>query len=393
MDNTKAGKLSVVVIGGGSTGAAVAHDLALRGFQVTVVERGEIASGTTGRNHCLLHSGARYCVKDKVSATDCIEENMILRKIMPEALEMNGGFFVALNDSDMEYMKLFIEGCKDCGIPYKQLTADEAIRMEPYLSEKTLGAVMVPDGCFDPMRFCYAFLATAKKNGARVLPFTEVKGIYKEGNRVTGVRVWDRIKLTEYDIMADMIVNAAGPWATKITEMAGFSVPVIPTPGVMVSMTGRFGQRVINRMNKSGDGDIIVMQRETSIIGTSSWRVEDADYIDIPEDHIQMMYDRGSEMVPILAKSKPRGIFVVARPLLGATSATSGGREIARSFTVFDHTEDGVEGIVTIAGGKTTDSRGMAEPTVDKVCQKFGLEIPCTTKDVVLESYREFYRL
>ena len=60
----------MIVIGAGSTGSATAHDLALRGLKVTVIERGEIASGTTGRNHCLLHSGGRYAVKDREGAVD-----------------------------------------------------------------------------------------------------------------------------------------------------------------------------------------------------------------------------------------------------------------------------------------------------------------------------------
>ena len=76
----------VIVIGAGSTGAATAHDLALRGLRVTVVERAGVASSTTGRNHGLLHSGGRYCVTDSASAIECIEENMILRRIMPDLL-------------------------------------------------------------------------------------------------------------------------------------------------------------------------------------------------------------------------------------------------------------------------------------------------------------------
>ena len=80
----------VIVIGAGSTGAAIAHDLALRGSRVTVVERGGVASGTTGHNQAQLHSGARYAVNDPESARECIEENMLLRKIMPEGLELNG---------------------------------------------------------------------------------------------------------------------------------------------------------------------------------------------------------------------------------------------------------------------------------------------------------------
>lgn len=388
--NTQASKYSVLVIGAGSTGAAVAHDLALRGFRTTVVERGEIASGTTGRNHCLLHSGGRYCVKDQESAVECIEENMILRKIMPHSLELNGGLFVAVDDSDMAYMPKFIEGCEETGIPYKELTGEQARTLEPYLSDNTLAAVAVPDGVFEPMRLCFAFLATAKKNGAQVLPFTEVKSLHMEGNRVTGAHVWDRVQKREYDIYADLVVNAAGPWAESVAGMAGVDVPVVPTPGVMTSMTGRYAQRVINRMNKSSDGDIVVPQRETSIIGTSSWPVQDADFIEIPEDHVQMMYQRGAEMIPAVGKVKPRGIFVVARPLIGSRGQDE--REIARTFQAFDHAaSDNVEGFVTISGGKTTTARAMAETTVDVIANKLDVDEPCRTKDTVLLSYRDYY--
>jgi len=104
----------VIIIGAGSTGAATAHDLAMRGVRVTVLERGEIASGTTGRNHCLLHAGGRYCVKDQESAIECIDENLILRRIMPEVLELNDGLFVAITEDDLAFKDKFLEGCAAC---------------------------------------------------------------------------------------------------------------------------------------------------------------------------------------------------------------------------------------------------------------------------------------
>jgi len=389
LDKEQAKKYTAIVIGAGSTGAAVAHDLALRGINTIVVERGEVASGTTGRNHCLLHSGGRYCVKDQESAIECIEENTILREIMPHAMELNGGYFIAINDSDMDYMPLFIGGCEACSIPYEVVPTDQALKNEPYLNPELKAAVWIPDGVFEPMRLVKAFLATAKRNGTVVKAYTEVKEILKEDSRVVGIRCWDRISLEEYDIMADLVVNATGPWAGDITAMAGVDVPVVPTPGIMVSMTGRYAQRVINRMNYSSDGDIVVPQRETSIIGTSSWTVDDADYIDLPDEHAQKMYERGSEMMPVLRNVKPRGIFAVARPLIGKKGQDE--REIARTFKCFDHADDGVEGFVTISGGKTTTARAMAEKTVDIVCTKLDLDIPCETKTTPLVSYREYY--
>lgn len=380
---------SAIVIGGGSTGAAVAHDLALRGFQVTLVERGEIASGTTGRNHCLLHSGGRYCVSDREAGIECIQENMILRRIMPDCMELNGGLFVAIDDADMDYLPRLIEGCEACDIPYTKLTGEEACRLEPYLSPQTKAALLVPDGVFEPMRMCMSFLATAKSHSARVYPYTQVEELLMEGKQVTGVRVLDRITNKRFDLHAEIVISASGPWAEEIAAMAGIDVPVIPTPGVMVSMTGRTCQRVINRCNKSSDGDIVVPQRETSIIGTSSWTVDDPDYIDIPEDHIRLMLERGSQMIPALHGVSPRGIFTVARPLIGKKGEDE--REVSRTFECFDHARVGVGGFVTISGGKTTTARAMAEKTVDVVCRKLGLDAPCTTRETVLLSYRAYY--
>src|SRR5512142_3511271 len=85
-----------VVIGAGSTGSALAHDLALRGLRVTVVERAGAASGAIGHNQAQLHSGGRYAVNDPESARECIQENWTLRRIVPDLLELNDGLFVAL---------------------------------------------------------------------------------------------------------------------------------------------------------------------------------------------------------------------------------------------------------------------------------------------------------
>ena len=387
-------KPHVVIVGAGSTGAACAHDLALRGLAVTVIERGEVGSGTTGRNHGLLHSGARYAVKDPESAVECIEENRILRRIMPDALELNDGLFVALDESDMEYKPAFIEACRACGIPAQEMAPEAALRLEPNLNPKIRAAVRVPDGVFEPFRFCLSFLATAMSNGATVRSYTEVVAIERNGAAVTGVRVWDRVRKREEVIGCDLVVNAAGPWAGRIAAMAGVSVPVVPTAGVMVAVGKRLSNMVINRLNKPGDGDIVVPQRTTSIVGTTSWTVEDPDHIPIPEDHVERMLQCGEALLSGFLSAGVRGVFAVARPLVGSRGDAdrADGRELSRTFECFDHARDGVDGFVTITGGKTTTSRAMAEKVADMVCAKLGIEAPCRTRETVLLSHREYYR-
>jgi len=93
-DEGMATDTEVLVLGGGSTGCGIARDLARRGLEVTLVERGTLTDGTTGRMHGLLHSGGRYAVSDRASARECIEENEVLREIAGHCVEETGGLFV-----------------------------------------------------------------------------------------------------------------------------------------------------------------------------------------------------------------------------------------------------------------------------------------------------------
>ncbi len=381
----------VIVIGGGGTGAAVIHDLTQRGFKATLVERGELTSGTTGRHHGLLHAGGRYAVKDQESAIECIEENYILRKIAPEALELNEGLFVAVTEEDEAYSEVFLEGCAQCGIPTRVLTPKQVLAMEPNLNPDLRLAVQIPDGTIDAWRLPLHFFATAKQRGADIRPYNEVIGFIKQAGVVSGVRVLNHRTQQEYDLKGDLVVNATGPWAEKVTVMADAEVPIRPSPGVMVAVRGRWHNMVLNRLHASGDGDIIVSQRNLSVIGTSSWVVEDPDKLGVPEEHIQLMFEKGAEMVPAIKHAEFRAAWSAARPLIGSKGEDEG-RELSRTFKCFDHKErDNVEGLVTITGGKATTLRGMAETTVDVVCKKLGLDIPCRTREEVLLPYRAYY--
>lgn len=380
----------VLIIGAGSTGSATAHDLALRGLRVTVIERGEIASGTTGRNHCLLHSGGRYCVNDKEGAIECIEENLILRRIMPHALEMNDGLFVALDDEDYAFKEKFLAGCEECHIPAREISVKQAVQLEPFLNPNIKAAVQVPDGVFEPWRFCTSFLATAMKNGAVVRNFTEVTDFVFQGNTISGVTVYDHRTGKTETIGADLIVSATGSWAGMIATMAKVNVPIAPTAGVMVTIGKRFNNMVINRLHKPHDGDIVVPVRNTSIIGTTSWRVTSPDAIEIPQDQIDKMLHAGELLIPTIKAGRQRGVMVVARPLIA--SANVDARDFSRTFEAFNHRKQGgTAGIITISGGKTTTARGMAEKVSDAVCAELGVNVECKTKITPLASYREYY--
>ena len=382
-------KPHVVVIGAGFTGVATAHDLALRGCDVTVVERGDLCHGTSGRTHGLLHSGGRYAVKDKESAVECIDENIILRKIVPQVIEPNGGLFIAIEEGDLEYAEQFIESCEECHIPLEELTSQQALKLEPNINPNVLSAFLIPDGTFDPLRLALAFAGTAKHNGARFRTYHEVKGFVVDGQgNVCGVKVLNRRANKTEELRADVVVNATGAWAGEITNLAGLDAPVKPTPGIMVAYDQRFVQRAINRLNAPGDGDIVLPQRRMVVVGTTSFDAENVDYIPVTDDQVKLMLERGSELIPGIRNAKPRGIFMAARPLVGGGS----GRSIARTFKCYDHKEThNLDGLVTITGGKATTLRAMAEKTADVVCGKLNITTPCITKETPLLSYRQYY--
>jgi glycerol-3-phosphate dehydrogenase len=382
----------VLIVGGGGTGGALAHDLALRGLRVTLVERGEFTSGTTGRHHGLLHSGARYAVNDRESAIECIEENLILRRICPGSFEENDGLFVAITEEDMAYYADFVAGCRESGIPIQELTRDAALRLEPNLNPDLQAAVRVPDATMDAMRMPLRFFATAKANGAELRNYMEVLDLVRKERVVSGAVVRDHVTGKVGEIGADLVVNAAGPWSGKIAAMAGLNVPIRPSPGVMLALRGRLCNMVLNRMHRSGDGDIVVPQRGLSIVGTSSWIVQDPDDLDVPEDHVARMFEEGAKLVPTIGRAEFRAAWSAARPLIGSSEDEDSGRELSRTFKTIDHAEvDGVQGFVTITGGKATTLRGMAELCADIVCRKLGVEAECRTRDTVLLPHVAFY--
>jgi glycerol-3-phosphate dehydrogenase len=382
----------VIIIGGGGTGAALAHDLTLRGFPVSLLEKGEFFSGTTGRHHGLLHSGARYAIDDAEAATECIAENQLLRHLAPQVIEANDGLFVAINDDDMRYVDEFLAACATCHIPTRVLSPETALRKEPALNPELKFAVQVPDATFDAWRLPLCFLATAKANGADVRHFSEVIGVHKAAGRVNGIRFRDHTTQTEQDLYGDLVVNATGAWARNITNMAGIDVPVQPGPGVMVAIKSRVTNMVINRLHPAGEGDIIVPQRKLSILGTSLWLADDPDSVTLPPDHIQRMYDLCAVMVPSVKKFPVHAAWSASRPLIG-TGKYAHPQQISRTFECYDHAvTDGIEGFVSIIGGKATTLRAMAEKTANLVCRKLERDAVCQTKDSPLLPYRTFYK-
>ena len=124
----------VIVIGGGVTGCGVAWDLSLRGLRVVLLERGGLASGSSGRFHGLVHSGARYAVSDPTAAAQCAREGAVLGRIAPRLVRPTGGLFALFPDDDAAYVEPWEAGIRTTGVAAREIPASEALLREPLLS-------------------------------------------------------------------------------------------------------------------------------------------------------------------------------------------------------------------------------------------------------------------
>ncbi|GKW43808.1 MULTISPECIES: anaerobic glycerol-3-phosphate dehydrogenase subunit A [Pectobacterium] len=376
----------VVVIGGGATGAGTARDCALRGLRCLLLERYDIATGATGRNHGLLHSGARYAVTDGESARECIEENQILRRIARHCIEPTDGLFITLPEDDLGWQAQFITACQQAGIHAQALDPQEALRLEPAANPTLIGAVRVPDGSVDPFRLTAANMIDACEHGAEVLTYHEVIGLIRQGDRITGVRVFDHKKGVETEIYAQVVVNAGGIWGQHIAEYADLRVRMFPAKGALLILGHRINNMVINRCRKPADADILVPGDTISLIGTTSTHI-DYDQIDnmlVTPAEVETLMREGSMLAPKLASTRILRAYAGVRPLVASDSDPSG-RSVSRGIVLLDHaSRDGLEGFITITGGKLMTYRLMAEWVTDAICKKLGHDVACSTAQTPL---------
>lgn len=384
MDNPIQSKeYDVIIIGAGATGAGTARDCSLRGLKTLLVERFDFTAGATGRNHGLLHSGARYAVTDGESATECISENMILRRIARHCVEETGGLFVTLPEDDLGYQSKFIESCQAAGIDAKAIDPKEAIKMEPAVNPDIIGAVTVPDGAVDPFRLTTANALDARIHGADILTYHEATDLITENGAVVGVTLRPQNGGKPFDVRSRLVINAGGIWGAGIAAKIGVKINMFPAKGALLIFGHRVNNVVINRCRKPADADILVPGDTISLIGTTSSRVpyDQIDNMEVTQEEVDILLREGMKIAPSLAYTRILRAYAGVRPLIASDDDPSG-RSISRGIVCLDHaTRDGVEGLITISGGKLMTYRLMAEWAADMACRKLGVTARCVTAE------------
>lgn len=341
---------------------------------------------------------------DPAIARECMEETLILRKIVPQALEYNKGFFVAVTEEDLGYRETFLEGCARAGIPAREVPVQRVLAREPRVNPAILAAVEVPDGTIDAFRLVLPFFEAARRRGAEILPWREVTGFLgTDGHPVevlsdrgepvssppelSGIEVKDRRSGEKIQIRGDYFINAAGPWAGQVAALAGRRLPITPAPGTMVAVKGRLCRGVISRLRPPADGDILVPQRRLTIIGSTQYQTEDPDQSQTPLEDRLRLFREAEAMMPGFSQTPFQAAWSAPRPLLGHSSSIEEGRDLSRDFDTL------AEGnLISIIGGKATVLRAMGEKAADHLCRLAGVEEDCRTRETILPSHRRLYQ-
>jgi glycerol-3-phosphate dehydrogenase len=384
-------KYDVIIIGGGATGAGTLRDCSLRGLKAVLLERSDIATGATGRNHGLLHSGARYAVTDQESARECIGENQILRKIASHCVDPTDGFFISLPDDDLSFQSKFVSSCLQAGINAEIVDPKEALSLEPSMNPDVIGAVRVPDGSVDPFRLTASNISDAKSHGATVLTYHIVTRLIREQDSIIGVHGLNCKTKEEFDLYAPVVVNACGIWGAHIAADAGIKISMFPAKGALVIYGHRVNKIVLNRCRKPSDADILVPGDTICLIGTTSTKVpyDQIDNMHVLPEEVDILRKGARELSPILEKTRILRCYAGVRPLVAKDDDPTG-RSVSRGIVLFDHEErDGLKGFLTITGGKLMTYRLMAEKATDLVCKKLNIDKKCETATQKLPGSRE----
>lgn len=370
---------TVLVIGGGATGMGTLRDLSMRGVPAICLEQGGLAHGTSSRFHGLLHSGGRYVVNDPESAKECIEENMILRRIGKLCVEITEGFFVLTPLDDPDFVPKWLDGCQKAGIDAREISVEEALRLEPNLAPDIKKVYRIPDSAVDGFRLVLQNRMSAERHGGKALHYHKVTAIHSQNGKVTGASAKNLMTGETIEIRCNQIINASGSWTGEVVALAGLHVPVTPDRGTLVAFNHRFTSRIVNRLHASSDGDIFVPHGSITILGTTSVPTNAPDDTVAPYKEVVELMDLGRPLFPQLDSYRILRAFAGTRPLYTPDGAS--GRKASRNFQIVDHSSEGLDGLTSIFGGKLTTYRLMAERVCDTVCKKLGVNVPCRTAE------------
>lgn len=389
----------LAIIGGGATGLGVAIDSAARGYKTVLLERHDFAQGTSSRSSKLIHGCVQYLQRGQITlAMRAMKERALLRRNAPHLVRPLP--FVIPNYDwwepvfygiGMRYYNA-LSGRGSFG-PSRNLSRKETIARIPTIDPNRLrGGVVFHDGQFDDARLAIHMAATASEQGAVLLNYMNVSRLLMENGKVAGVAAVDSETGAEHTLRSRVVINATGPFCDAVRRMEQPQSPetLTPSQGVHLVLPKEFlpGDSAIAIPRAvNGRAFFAIPWHGSVIAGTTDTPVQGV--VEEPRARVEeietILANAARHLTKAPAPADVRSVFAGIRPL------TCGGRDKRTADLSRDHslTVSG-GGLVTIAGGKWTTYRHMAEDTVDRAAEIAGLEKrPATTEHLQIHGYHQ----
>lgn len=390
----------LLVIGGGASGAGVALDAVTRGLSVALVERDDFASGTSSRSTKLVHGGVRY-LEAAVTRLDLAQFRLVREALAERAtlLSIAPHLVRPLRTVVPAYSWWQVWVYRVGLWLYDRAAGKAAIRRSRFMSRTTMlrafprlrrdglkGGVAYWDGQFDDARMAITLLATAARAGAVVANRVEVTGLTRHAGRLTGAKLRDRVSGREFAVRARAVVNATGPGSDVLRRMedAQATDRIAASRGTHLALDGCWAPAGAGLLvPRTSDDRVLFLLpwQGGTLAGTTDVAAVATDAPEPTDAEIDYLLGQlGEWLQPAPTRADIRAQWAGLRPLI-AEQTTSTAR-IVREH----HVEVGPAGLVSIAGGKWTTYRLMAEETVDRVIETAGLDAtgPCRTRALPL---------
>jgi glycerol-3-phosphate dehydrogenase len=385
LDKMRNRNFDLVVIGGGITGAAIARDATVRGFNVALLEKGDFASGTSSRSSKLIHGGLRYLKHAKFGLVfGALRERWTLSRNAPRLVKPLTFLIPAYEDSKTGKLQLRLglwlydtlalfrtEKIHEWLRPEQVETREPTVR-----SDRLVGGGIYYDCVTDDALLVLAIVKDSWTRGVVVANYTEVVGFEKDRGRIVGVSLIDLISGTRLSVYGKVVVNATGPWSDRLRKLDDpSSEPKLrPAKGTHILLPRELiGNReaVVLESREDGRNLFVIPWGNLSLIGTTDTDYDgDLDHVAPSAEDVKYLLECLLEYFPDSKVTKEDIIsgYAAVRPLAAELGVSED--DVSRDQLIF---ESG-SGLVSIIGGKLTTHRSMAEALVNYVSDKLGRE-------------------
>lgn len=378
------GPFDLIIIGGGITGAGIALDAASRGMKVALVEQNDFASGTSSRSTKLVHGGLRYLKQFEIALVKEVgRERAIVHKLAPHLvtsekmllpITKNGTFGKFSTSIGLKFYDV-LSGVEKAD-RRKMLSKEETLQLEPLLDTDTIeGGGLYAEYRTDDARLTIEIIKTAAAHGATCLNYIQVDDfLYDQKGMVSGIKCNDVLTSFQFSINAKTVVSAAGPWVDEL-RLINHSLDnkhLFLSKGVHIVIShDRFPLRQSVYFDVNDGRMIFAIPRgKSTYIGTTDTPFNGTlDRVMTYQEDVDYLIAATNKAFPAL-KLKNNDVvssWAGLRPLIFEEGKSTS--EVSRKDEVFES----VNGLISIAGGKLTGYRKMAEKIVNLVAKKLKL--------------------